>query len=270
MAFNLTDPTFPPEIEHVIFTSAVEHQDLRPFPINLILVAKRVHQWLIPILYRTISLHADQEYPILWGPETLEKHGKYARNLFLWTPSSEFDGISPDLPLSLCPNVTNLFWWAPTHKAEVKAISQLPLTCLSVELNNIEQTPDIIKTFSRITHLDNIGIFTDNIITLDHFTSLTHLSAQEDEPAQISLLFDRVPKLQVLICYRCERSLTRPVVEDFDPDNDDPRLVRMAYGVGACFEDWFADIIYSRGIWGLAEAAIETRKKEREPKGSLN
>ncbi|TFK60361.1 hypothetical protein BDN72DRAFT_850573 [Pluteus cervinus] len=260
MALNPTDPTFPPEIEYLIFTSAVERRDLRPFPINLVLVAKRVHQWLIPIIYRTISLNAGQEYPIRWNPETLEKYGKHVRHLFVWTPSPKFNGRSLALPLSLCPNITNLIWWAPTHKAEVKAMSHLPLTYLSIELNNVKQTPEIIKTFSRITHLDNIGTFTDNIIILDHFTALTHISYLRGHPAKIPLFFERVPKLQVLIYHTCKLHLARPMVGDFQPENDDVRLVQMTRGIGGGFEDLLADLIDGQGMWGLAEAAVETRK----------
>ncbi|TFK65037.1 hypothetical protein BDN72DRAFT_962833 [Pluteus cervinus] len=262
MAFNLVNPTFPPEIEHIIFTAAVEHQDLSSFPINLILVAKRVYQWLTPIIYRTISLHENHEYPNQWNPEKLAKYGNYVRNLFVWVPSSRFNKASPHLPLSLCPNVTNLLWWSPANEAEIIAMSQLPLTRLSIDLNDIERALNTTKEFYRVTHLDSLGLFTEDLSILDRFTCLTHLSILGDGGfASISPIFERVPKLQVLIYYNCKQGVTKAVVQDFRPESDDPRLVRMTCGVGGGFEDWFEDIIGGRGIWGLAEEAIEGRKK---------
>ncbi|TFK65033.1 hypothetical protein BDN72DRAFT_962829 [Pluteus cervinus] len=264
----MADPIFPPEIEHIIFTSAVKNQNLRPFPINLILVARRVYEWLIPVIYRTISLQEGHEYPIQWDAEKLAKYGIYARHLFVWKPSSHFRDTpqATKIPLVLCPNVTDLLWWPRNYKADTGAISHLPLTHLSILLNIVQQTPHMIQTFSNITHLDNIGSFTDDITLVNHFTSLTHLSVHGND-GRIPRFFEKLPGLQVLINYSCRAGITSPILRDFDPDKDDPRLVRMIRGTGG-FEHWLADINGGRGMWGLAEEAIEMRKKGRDSKAS--
>ncbi|TFK65765.1 hypothetical protein BDN72DRAFT_845146 [Pluteus cervinus] len=153
-------------------------------------------------------------------------------------------------------------WSFISRPGVVDEISRLPLTHLSVNVREIKLTPVLINTLSKITHLDNLAMFNDLTI-LDHFTSLTHLSFlfARDTASEI---FERFPKLKVLIYYDCFDYITKPVVRPFSPDKDPPGFVRMARGTRGGFEDWLADITDGEGIWGLAEEAIEKRKEQEK------
>ncbi|TFK65036.1 hypothetical protein BDN72DRAFT_962832 [Pluteus cervinus] len=258
---TLANPIFPLEIEHLIFTHGVEKRHLKPFPINLILVARRVYYWLCPIIYRTIRLDASIEYPIRWDHENLEKHGGYVRHLFIASFSSRLE-MSPALPLSFCPNITHLMGWSFVDiPGMIEEIARLPLTHLSINLYEVNPTPILKKTLSKVTHLDNLGVFyDDDLALLDHFPSLTHLSTLGGHSA-VTSLFEKLPKLKVVIFYDCHDSITRPVVQELNADEDHPMLVRMSRGTNGGFGDWFDDIMDRGGIWELAEEVIEKRKQ---------
>ncbi|TFK65774.1 hypothetical protein BDN72DRAFT_179861 [Pluteus cervinus] len=148
-------------------------------------------------------------------------------------------------------------------------ISHLHLSHLSINFDVLsrEPTPSLIGAFSKVTHLDWLGQF--NIQgPIAHFTSLTHLALSyydmTDEILQI--LFGRFPKLEVVISLDVwtlhQGSVT--VEKGFNPDMDDPRVVKMSCPFKSGVEDWMQDVRHGSGMWGLADDAVIERRRERE------
>ncbi|TFK64977.1 hypothetical protein BDN72DRAFT_962872 [Pluteus cervinus] len=117
MPFDIHKPRFGPEIERIIFTQAAYESVYMAS--KLVVISKRVQEWIEPILYRVILL----DERLCWPPlkrlaqvavpdiiEVLEEHGKHVRHL------SVFDiyGWNTDSIirfLELCPNVVDLAIW---------------------------------------------------------------------------------------------------------------------------------------------------------------
>ncbi|TFK71473.1 hypothetical protein BDN72DRAFT_436435 [Pluteus cervinus] len=114
------NPRLPPEIEYEIFVFAYHDADSSGRVI-LLRVAKRVSEWVIPLLYRVIVLEqqcpdidpASQFRPFGRYPpiSNLRRYGHHVRHLFVMnTTLTPFYLEKIDL-LSSCPNVTNLAFW---------------------------------------------------------------------------------------------------------------------------------------------------------------
>ncbi|TFK65784.1 hypothetical protein BDN72DRAFT_180031, partial [Pluteus cervinus] len=240
-------------------------QNLVPFPLNLILIARRVHHWLIPKIYETIIIHEnkDKGYPIKWDRVNLEQFGHFVQNLFIQASPSPASSL---LWLKPCPNVTNLSCWVHISQDMMVTMSHLRLTYLSINPNTIQHpSPSLIEAFATVTHLDCLGhvdIALGNIIC---FTSLTHIAVSRYniiERPILPILFDRFPRLQAVISLKVADSYERrvSVVEDFDPDSDDPRVVKISFPLENGVGDWLEVVRHGRGIWGLADEAINSRR----------
>ncbi|TFK69579.1 hypothetical protein BDN72DRAFT_840181 [Pluteus cervinus] len=144
------------------------------------------------------------------------------------------------------------------------AISRLHLTHLSVNLECITEPPSgLRKSFSNVTHLDLLGIYPPDLEILIHFTSLTHLALSNgmDRAASLSL-FSRIPKLQMVLHLRSSGiTSSLSVVEDFNPDVDDPRIIELVCGFESGVRDWLDDVEDGRGLWQLASGAVVARMK---------
>ncbi|TFK65777.1 hypothetical protein BDN72DRAFT_845157 [Pluteus cervinus] len=263
----MPDPTFPPEIEYIIFTTALELNNGGSSARNLILVAKRVHEWLIPKIMRTLAMQAvspPQRYPFRWDINTLQQYGRHTRNLFIWTPIGHNEDAHQYL--CLCSNVKNLLLWSQDglNHPQLEALSRLSLTHLSTDLTHIsEPSPDLVHLFSKITHLDSLSaIHLEPSIKVETFTSLTHLAIPYLDGNASTPLFEKVPTLQVLLLL--EHGAVMGLIEGFDPKVDDPRIVRVTYRFNYEVGDWLLDVEEGRGMWGLADQAVRERKKLKE------
>ncbi|TFK65783.1 hypothetical protein BDN72DRAFT_962280, partial [Pluteus cervinus] len=243
----MDDPIFPPEIEHLVFIHALAQQDLVTFPFNLLFVAKRVHHWLIPKIYETISVspYEGKEYPIKWDRAKLEKYGRFARNLFIWASEPDWRLLC----LSSCPNVTNLSLWVNMNSDLVNAMSRLRLTHLSINLQAIRNlTPGLIESFSTITHLECHGLVESDLGYIIHFTSLTHLTVPRFSATNrpiLPVLLGQFPKLQAIISLDLSNSYAggvSGVVEEGDQHSDDIRVVRITVRLTSSVEEWLRDI----------------------------
>ncbi|TFK59536.1 hypothetical protein BDN72DRAFT_883937 [Pluteus cervinus] len=212
-----------------------------------------------------------KDYPIKWDHANLEKFGHFVQNLFLRDSPPELSLLC----LSSCPNVTNLSCWVHISQDMMDTMSHLHLTHLSINLNVIQNpTPGLIKVFSRITHLDCLGRVNVTLGHIIHFTSLTHVSIpwyNLMERPILPILFGRFPKLETVISLRVSDSYeshdqTVSIVEEFNPDLDDPRVVKMSLPFENGVGDWLEDVKYGRGIWGLAGEAV-TRRMQESPLG---
>ncbi|TFK64976.1 hypothetical protein BDN72DRAFT_846154 [Pluteus cervinus] len=142
MTFDTQKPRFAYELEHLIFTQAASESVY--CATNLMQVAKRVHGWVAPILYRVVVLDARE---IVWPPinaftppsgqgliETMTKYGKHLRH-FLISGAVSNNALAECL--KLCPNIVDLALWDRTvHPDVIRVCANLKLKRLSVNVGN--------------------------------------------------------------------------------------------------------------------------------------
>ncbi|TFK73816.1 hypothetical protein BDN72DRAFT_854439 [Pluteus cervinus] len=80
------DPLFPPEIEHIIFVTAFQHNLQRP--LNLLLTSKRNLHWLAPLLYNTVTINLPTSTSHI---HLFREHGHLIHHLLFEFPPNLFD-----------------------------------------------------------------------------------------------------------------------------------------------------------------------------------
>ncbi|TFK69580.1 hypothetical protein BDN72DRAFT_959455 [Pluteus cervinus] len=264
----MADPIFPPEIEQVIFTDALGLKHDGESPLDLLLVARRVHTWLMEVLIKTIAFTLRRgtparKYPFRWEINTLERYGMHTRHFFYWEGGTHPDRIEPARYFALCPNITNLVLWIGRglNQADIESFSHLPLTHLSINVYGLPKaTPKLIQFYSRITHLENVSGFSSSgggsdSTTLRYFTSLTHVAIPDEDEN----LFGCIPTLQVLVVSRVGTT----GLEIGGSGTDDPRVVEVTYGPNSQVEEWLLDVQEGRGMWGSADNVVRERLKRK-------
>ncbi|TFK67177.1 hypothetical protein BDN72DRAFT_961229 [Pluteus cervinus] len=193
----------PPELEYEIFMFALQNEVTDPG--TLLLVAKRVYDWLIPHIYQTVIIHPLRIYPPDITSASVISHGHHTRHLFVEYEAGEEDQIIE--LLSHCPNISNLALWRDDSEIgqEIESIVNLDhVTGLSLDLVqfkdvDLEEDDTALKTeyqddpelqerlikvkrkclafFSRVTHLVILADVdqSEDVVALKYFTSLTHL-----------------------------------------------------------------------------------------------
>ncbi|TFK72681.1 hypothetical protein BDN72DRAFT_836001 [Pluteus cervinus] len=247
-------PRLAPELEYAIFMTAIK-SDAREAK-NLVPIAKRVFDWLIPYVFHVVELDTERPVPITFNQSAFKRYGKHTRHLFLGRGSGQGKYIH------LFPNVTNIVFWTGFDKAYLPALLQLPLTRISTEF-----TPQLFQVFQRITHFD---LFSDEI-TMDatfesqlYLPKLTHLCVlPELSPEVFELFLNRVrcPELGVVILWGSSSSgrgfpeldgnWAAPV------DEEDGRIVRVR-----CIPrvDWRVGARGGVDMWEFAERVLASRK----------
>ncbi|TFK65775.1 hypothetical protein BDN72DRAFT_179872 [Pluteus cervinus] len=261
---QMAHPVFPPEIECLIFTAALEMKLEDKERVDLLLVAKRVYKWLLPRIFRTVAIRAmppSRRYPRLLSVNALEKNGHHTRNLLLSISYDFTEWIPQDRLLSFCPNVTNLVLHSRNHpeRIHLEHMACLPLTHLSTDMEGLPNSaPELLPLFSRITHLSTIHLLSNDNPT--RFSSLTHLAiVKADNEMDYTLILKDYPELEVLVLL--ESGLAVEVVGVFDAKVDEPRMVRITFRDDDLMEDWFLDVKEGRGMWWLAHDEVRRRRK---------
>ncbi|TFK67162.1 hypothetical protein BDN72DRAFT_843411 [Pluteus cervinus] len=278
-------PTLPPELEYQIFLFAFQKERTRP--INLLLVAKRVHDWLIPRIYEILVFRGGRARP---NVAQLRTYGHHTRHLIL----TGVIPISVTEMLSYFPNVVNLAIWARSWLQDFGVEPKNPLTSLrlkrlSIHLEdmkdiNLESTTnhevkinENIKRFlSNITHLDcSKAIGQRELTALTYCTSLTHLCIFDTLPTQdLRWVFDVCNNLEVLI-WLITRSIAGVshtsvvVVKDerlratfkdcgLRPDDLDKIALIGCNGYG---DDWERGARGGVDMWALADREVKNKRE---------
>ncbi|TFK69583.1 hypothetical protein BDN72DRAFT_608253 [Pluteus cervinus] len=268
----MPDPTLPPEIEEIIFINALKLKSDGENALNLLLVARRIHAWLMQVLIETISIAFKSDrvlsplkYPFRWDISTLERYGVHTRYFFIWDSDFRRGGAKPAQYFSLCPNITNLVLWCDSDldQADVESLSFLPLTHLSVNLERLpEPTAKVIELYSRITHLellDGFDLETGPTI-IQCFTSLTHIAVPECHRHNqdiVPFLVGNIPTLQILIVSIGGDAIG---LKELNFEVDHPGVVGVSFKIDSQVEDWLLDVQEGRGMWGFADEAVRERK----------
>ncbi|TFK66732.1 hypothetical protein BDN72DRAFT_131193 [Pluteus cervinus] len=242
-------PRLPPELEYDIFLLAFHHDsgDAK----NLVLVAKRVFDWLIPQRFHIVTLSESGSFPITFNETTYQRYGHHVRHLFIriWR-LGEY--------LHLFPNVVNLAYWIEYTPTHLPSLLQLPLTRLSTA-----PCPELFQVFSKLTHLDltsetELHPSNDEIASILYLPRLTHLCVLYDIPQSgLEMFLDkkRCPKLRVAIVWAFGGG-SSVLYEHEDLEVDDDRVVMVECEP---LGDWQIGASGGLDMWKFAEGVIDSR-----------
>ncbi|TFK63496.1 hypothetical protein BDN72DRAFT_847576 [Pluteus cervinus] len=195
-------PRLPPELEHFIFLIALkaDYREAR----SLLLVAKRVFNWLIPHVFGVVEFSNSRSLPIAFNETIYKRYGCHVHDLHLETKQ-----MACHLPLF--PNIVNLTLRSQgAATSYLPALLDLPLERLSITLNFDPPSPELFQVFSKVAHLDLLttllswSSFLPTVEELLHLPKLTHLSVPWTfEPSVLMLFLDRrrCPELRVAIVW---------------------------------------------------------------------
>ncbi|TFK66755.1 hypothetical protein BDN72DRAFT_843844 [Pluteus cervinus] len=266
----LNEPRLPPELEENIFLQALDSSPSDAF--KFILVAKRVHHWLIPQIFKTVIYHYDESSPIRFDIHSFERYANHVQHLFL-EPENLLQY------LYLFSNVTNLVLWGECSPAQLEILLEFNhLTHLAVVIGDDVSIPPPIyfALFSKVTHLDLMSScdfwWLDEIKPNFNFPLLTHLCVLCDANTEVIKLFlDRIrcPNLAVVILWDPSPeavTMVRPEVEGRDevPVKDE-RLVHILCQDSV--RDWESGVRGGDDMWKVADRHIASRQVESPNRG---
>ncbi|TFK73873.1 hypothetical protein BDN72DRAFT_834203 [Pluteus cervinus] len=270
-----TYPRLPPEIEIEIFIVAFDTQ--KKHRTTLLCVAKRVRDWLIPLIYNTIVI--DLNYT--GGPmlSALQQYGHHVQQVFAHQYPSESE--QTDL-FTYCPNIWNLGLWCTGTLSEavykLKGLRRLALDFYGFESLREEEhdgtvQPSIpidiqkVAWFSNITHLVTSEITTiASSIPLRRLPNLTHFMILSLTPRDVLRhILQSYPKLKVVVWLLGHVTDENKVFvldshSDDAPKINDKRIVTM----NARFsENWIraAKGDLEKDLWVIAERTVEERRR---------
>ncbi|TFK65744.1 hypothetical protein BDN72DRAFT_900441 [Pluteus cervinus] len=288
----MPNPHFPPELEQEIFVYAVQNriQDAT----NLFLVAKRVQEWLLPVVFKVVIVYDKRLFPIRFNDlSQFKSYGRYIEHLLL---SSDFQtDHRPQIlqqSLAQCPNITNLAltWFRPQIPLEsLTSLSHLTCLCIAADylvcriadihqdVRNINEIAVALThsctsitsspaLFPKITHLEAFGArwrrqHGDLFLTMlaYHFPGVTHIS--HNQTPFVELTLQKFKELKALVWWDSFGDELK-VVEDSERHIHDERIVPLV-------RDWAGD--WEReargrgmGVWSFADNILEGRRKARE------
>ncbi|TFK65730.1 hypothetical protein BDN72DRAFT_962289 [Pluteus cervinus] len=127
-------PILPPELERIIFLYAYKNKLCNGHDVAL--VAKRVHEWLSPLLFDVVISHFNRDFPVRTNDlSTYQTYGNYIHHLLLASVGDlDFDQVV-NAYVSLCPNLTNLAIWKRNCRIRLDVLTNLNhLTHLSIDV----------------------------------------------------------------------------------------------------------------------------------------
>ncbi|TFK63099.1 hypothetical protein BDN72DRAFT_902689 [Pluteus cervinus] len=235
---SLPDPILPLELERVIFVLTLQVQNEPAHPVNLLLVAKRVHEWLIPVLYKTIVRHSSRTYPLNVNASSpslaITTYGRYTQNLLMEYKAGEDDEVANTL--HYCPQIRRLALWggvsligATRNMLKLNSVTELSVNVPQLNIPFIDWDhskidpkgtahPEYVEQveefqikyrdfLSKITHLDISGHFDDVTKVEDmgpalkHLKDLTHLCVPDLKgfTRLIKEVVKKCPKVGVIV-----------------------------------------------------------------------
>ncbi|TFK67151.1 hypothetical protein BDN72DRAFT_899179 [Pluteus cervinus] len=144
---------FPPELEHEVFLCALEREVTEP--VNLLLVAKYVHDWLIPHIYRTLVIQL-RVYPPNSTPTTLKAQGHRTQHLLikithLSTDLAQFMQLTVYSDLQDDPDDADLDYEIP--RDAITFFSRITHLQITTPIRNVEVEVHLLRYLKSLTHL---------------------------------------------------------------------------------------------------------------------
>ncbi|KAJ7064201.1 hypothetical protein C8F01DRAFT_1367550 [Mycena amicta] len=276
----MQSPRLPPELEREIFEIAALTR--RKDFVSLLCVARRVFEWIEPILYRSITVGHISD--LRWLSRALKSKpsaffAAAVRHIVIYQPDAliEFHALT-----SICTGTTHLAI-APHPPAcpenlpmlveRMPAIQRLAASLRSGfparKYPTLESFP--LQNFTALTHLEIFDEFSDwdtdtqrIVAFVSALPSLTHLALNSDESdlphSVLASFLERCPNLRVL-CWLTSsqeeaplRAATLLMRLNSSPD------VRL---VSVTFDEWDEGVSLPgrRTYWDTAEDLIERKRK---------
>ncbi|KAF8171066.1 hypothetical protein K438DRAFT_2024161 [Mycena galopus ATCC 62051] len=266
-------PALPPELERQIFELCA--LDLPVCIPKLMLVAKHVHEWVEPLLYRTIIM---VEYSM--GVEGLPFFtDDILSSVFRRKPADFFHNTVHHLKLvnsseakrilPLCTGVENLSLYQSADRW-IPLIERFRLRRLYTDFKCLP--PATHPMFSRLTHFHLCGDPEDMesaCYIISALPKLTHLSLDGDDLVFKSpRILESSRSLRVLVFF--EYYATEWTIAEVTELTRDERFVVMqSASIYDYDEDWYAGVQHGTDYWRLAEAFVTKRRAGEIDRASI-
>ncbi|KAJ7054591.1 hypothetical protein C8F01DRAFT_1162082, partial [Mycena amicta] len=283
----MMSPVLPEDLEREIFETTAQ---LHPAGIpTLLRVARRVHIWLGPFLYRVICVSEFPQRAVLFDtmryyPEVLQQGVRY----LCFDPRNTLSTQDIAHLLALCPLVVDLVLLHGysildnlPHIARMQDLRRV--TCTVRSLFGSLDAIDFARAngrgiFSRVTHLELVE--TSTFIHVQHdakwsrmlraFPSLTHMSWVTPQVDDLSWLrvqktLDMVPQLRIFVFIWIKDTLYRPFTQVNAAPVRDIRFMAGSYAQGQRGRLWVEWEDSAKGMacdyWDRGEMFLERKQK---------
>ncbi|KAJ7028111.1 hypothetical protein C8F04DRAFT_1007792 [Mycena alexandri] len=266
MASTETSPALPLDLEREIFELCA--LDGPSSILRLVLVARRVNEWVRPLLYRSLVVDgtsysindlASTGVPVysIKRVAALDKNSPTSglaavRHLFLLSSDDTSDKWTSIL--AACTHLDNLSLMGTSTKW-IHLISSLPLKHLYAPPEKIVQM--LGPTFAHLTHLEIFETTKDRSLWLDKLASLprlTHLSFHDRLGTLFRQLLRECAGLRVLVCLAGLGTNYEGAIELAQ----DVRFVAMR--CDNYVQDWYMGARWGEDYWHRAEIFIAKRR----------
>ncbi|TFK62176.1 hypothetical protein BDN72DRAFT_848942 [Pluteus cervinus] len=277
---DLAQPTFPPEVEEFIFSLAIR-EDLK-LAGRLLLVARRVYEWLIPHIYEVVIFRPNQEcvpHQNL-SPELFVEIGKHVRHMLVQTGNNDLEGETTSC-IARCPNLRSLALWLGynfTYSPEfLNNLLSLKLKYLAFRIGTFnaglaKQGRTLPSPLSSITHLELLGevVRVNPHQVKEYFPALTHFAINSfgflnmsglKEVKEVLDTFGNQLEVAILYALQFGKADSQSPTVNVAFREEDPRLVMLLHGASAV-DTWHDGVKGGPGIWTVAEEAVQARRAE--------
>ncbi|KAF8965546.1 hypothetical protein BDZ97DRAFT_1811204 [Flammula alnicola] len=282
MLEHCSPPFLPQDLERCIFEiAAPDNGGSKCSIVKLMLVARRVNEWLRPILYRVFNQTAHRLYPDFkkFPSLKLEDVGHFAKHFIT---HSSFTNEEINHLLSSCPNVYDLaIWIAGTFKFFLPNIQHLRLRRLSAELAFFTEEDLLHPTLSDLTHLNIISsLGAEDWKSWKKLTKLPHLThIKLDSPVSIEVVRNlvlRCTRLRYLIISGYPKGMsvdgwiTTQMEAAFQEIDEDRIILLFPSDYNMHLErmlDWLQGAHGGMDNWHFAELIFQIRRQKylRDP-----
>ncbi|KAJ7488961.1 hypothetical protein FB451DRAFT_1552893 [Mycena latifolia] len=262
-----SSPFFPPELEREIFETTAElyPETIYHWPC-LLLIAKRVHEWIERIKYRTIISRVNHPHacPLRLLQNAIRSNLKSAdffydrvRHLFIenYNRKDELQSI-----LAACSGIQSLMLNTWSGPAILPSLGVMKPRRLSISVGDLfsgaVSTELSHPAFTFVTHLHVWDYLLFNSSLWSQFVllpALTHLALYGRDESHVISLLSACPKIAVLI-FMSNNDLTVPSV-------DDARFVCMELPYGDYLDNWLAGTKGDVDFWVRTERFIAKKRR---------
>ncbi|KAJ7058923.1 hypothetical protein C8F01DRAFT_1147529 [Mycena amicta] len=269
---TMLTPVLPPELERMIFELAAWHD--RATALKLLLVARRAHIWIEPLLWKVLIIRPSTSVLRL-RDTTLSKGAVRIQNL-VFTASVSL--AETRQLLSISPNITNLALWTSdilrdllTKLQQITKLTRLSLNISRLDISDLG--PAHFAPLLKVSHLEVFGKAA-TLALLPIFCALpalTHLAFGESEYAPElfkTVLEAHKDTLRVLVvCESRDHFLSGPQAEDISIAVAEEEITDSRFCVVESFdptEDWLLGAWGGRDFWCRAEERVAERARARQ------
>ncbi|KAF8624564.1 hypothetical protein AX15_005811 [Amanita polypyramis BW_CC] len=273
--FRQKTPKLPPQLERRIFeTCALESPETCT---TLILVAKRVHAWIDPILLSTVCITEGINFRRRDRPERflaklnngkpVEYYAQSVKNMAIIGPFFQTEVINRII--ATCTGVENLALLAPACNSDFFEIPQATrnIRRLSIRLENASPQFDFHHScFANLTHLHLWDEYWFRYTGWEALVNLTHLGlADSGYPPNVIQLMKTLPTIRY-VALGSYHSGEEYRYADVTVDNSS--YIRAAWGVRVVVLSKIPVCDWERGargqgdFWDVVEREVEKRLQE--------